>query len=199
MCVHNGSPWKVYFLLWAMDKNDVWEALVWKRPGISVFLLCWGDSGCRGGCRCVCKRAPWGHPAPPLGLSGCPSLPLRTAAGRLVGTYPALVGPVRFKPAAPTLTQTPSPLPFPQGYGHSCSCKTPWSPLLAGGCHGSSRSAPAGHSGLCWSWGAQSSRAFLEVGDPGAWTSLGESYAVVAQVIPLQGTLTEEGRHQEWD
>lgn len=126
----------------------MFEKLLSGRDPESLSSSCAEVTGCRGGCPCVCRRAPWGHPAPPLGCSGCPSQLLRTAAGRLVVTYPALVGPVRFKPAAPTLTQTPSPPPFPQGYSHSSSSKTLWSPLLVGGYHSFSRLAPAGHSGL---------------------------------------------------
>lgn len=41
------------------------------------------------------------HPHATPGCSDCPSLPLRTKAGRLVGSCPARAGPVRRNAAAP--------------------------------------------------------------------------------------------------
>lgn len=89
-----------------------------------------------------------GSPCPHPGMFWLPFPPAEDK-GRQAGWHLSCSGRVQsivtlLHPLAPDS----SPLPCPQGHSHGSSSRTPWSPHLAGGYHGFSCPAPAGHSGL---------------------------------------------------
>ena len=164
----------------------------------SLSSSCAGVTGCRGGCRHVYRSHPGVTLSPP-GMFWLPFPPAQDK-GRQAGWQLSCSGWVQSViTLLHPLDPDPSPLPCPQGHSHGSSSRTPWSPHLAGGYHGFSCPAPAGHSGLLLILQDSSQMSVFRDWGPWVLDQIGWELPSGGPGATPWGMLTEAGRLQEWD